>query len=354
MTRRSPHTAIASAAISAVLLMLVSCGTDSAASKTAPAKGTVGLLTYDGYALPQDAATAFEKSSGMAIKLTTSDDAGAALSQVLLTAGRPAADVFFGVDNTFLSKATSSDAFVKYQPAAASSIPSRYRMDPSGQFTPVDSAAVCVDYDKQWFAQHELPVPTDLASLADPRYKNLLVVEDPSLSSPGLAFLAATHATFGAATDDYWRKLKANGVLTAASWSDAWGSRYTVSGGDRPMVVSYASSPPAEIVDSKGKLAEPKTGVISSTCFDQVEFVAILKGAPHLAAAKSLVDEMVSKTWQEGLPLSNYVLPVVPGAQLPPVFQKWAVVPPNPISVSPKEIGENRDAWIDSWRSIMQ
>ncbi len=354
MKHRSVQTIVASVAIGLVLATVAAaCGDDTNASATSK-KGVVQLLTYDGYALPEQPAKDFQQHHDLSIKMTTADDAGAALSQVLLTSGHPSGDVFFGVDNTFLTKALASDAFVKYEPKALADIPADVKMDPSGRFTPVDASTVCVDYDKGWFASHQLAPPTDLASLADARYKNLLVVEDPALSSPGLAFLAATHATFGAGTDDYWRKLKANGTLVAASWTDAWSSRYSVSGGDRPLVVSYASSPPAEVVDGGGKVTEPKTGVLASTCFDQVEFVAILKGAPHLAAAKQLVDEMVSRGWQEGLPLSNYVFPVLNGATLPPEFQKWAVVPANPISISAKEIGDHRDEWIDSWRSIMQ
>jgi thiamine transport system substrate-binding protein len=359
MKHRSVPTIVASVAIAVVLATVAAaCGSDSTASATTSSrskdKGAVQLLTYDGYALPDPAAKDFEKQQDLTLKMTTADDAGAALSQVLLTAGHPSADVFFGVDNTFLTKALASDAFVKYEPKALAEIPADFKMDPSGRFTPVDAATVCVDYDKGWFSSHHLAPPTDLATLGEKQYQNLLVVEDPALSSPGLAFLAATHATFGAATDDYWRKLKANGVLVASSWDDAWNSRYSGTAGDRPLVVSYASSPPAEVVDGNGKVKEPKTGVIESTCFNQVEFAAILKGAPHMAAAKKLVDEMVSKSWQEGLPLSNYVYPVLPGASMPPVFQQWAVVPSHPISISAQEIGAHRDEWIDSWRSIMQ
>jgi thiamine transport system substrate-binding protein len=354
MRHRPVHTIVmAFASCVALATVVAACGNDTTASATSK-KGEVHLVTYDGYALPDPAAKDFQKQQGLTLKMTTADDAGAALSQVLLTAGHPSADVFFGVDNTFLTKALASDAFVKYEPKALADIPAEVKMDPSGRFTPVDEATVCVDYDKSWFSSHHLAPPTDLASLGEKQYANLLVVEDPALSSPGLAFLAATHATFGAATDDYWRKLKASGVLVAASWDDAWNSRYSGTAGDRPLVVSYASSPPAEVVEGNGKVKEPKTGVLDSTCFNQVEFVAVLKGAPHLAAAEKLVDEMVGKSWQEGLPLSNYVYPVLPGASMPPVFQQWAVVPAHPISISAQEIGAHRDEWINSWRSIMQ
>ncbi len=329
----------------------ISCGNDSPSSASPK---SVTLVTYSGYALPEAAAKAFTKRTGIKIKLVATDDAGAALNRVLLQAGSPEGDVFFGVDNTFLGRAQKSDAFVKYSPKANDDVPREFQLDEAARFTPIDESSVCVDYDQSWFAAHQLAPPTDLQSLTDPKYKDLLVVEDAAASSPGLAFLAATHAEFKGGTDGYWRALKANGVAIAASWSDAWETRFTVSGGDRPLVVSYASSPPAEVVYATTPIDAPKSAVITSTCFRQIEFAAVLAGAPHLDAAKQLVDEMLSPEWQEGLPLSNFVFPVLPGVTLPAEFQRWAVRPPAPLEVSVKELDDHRDAWLSSWRDITE
>lgn len=342
------------AAIGVALILAtttISCSDDTTSSSAAK---TVTLVTYSGYALPEAAAKAFTKRTGIKIKIVATDDAGAALNRVLLQSGAPEGDVFFGVDNTFLGRAQQSDAFVKYTPKANDTVPREFQLDEAGRFTPVDESSVCVDYDQSWFAAHQLAPPTDLQSLTEPKYKDLLVVEDAAASSPGLAFLAATHAAFKDGTDDYWRALKANGVAIAASWSDAWETRFTVSGGDRPLVVSYASSPPAEVVYATTPIDAPKSAVITSTCFRQIEFAAVLAGAPHLDAAKQLVDEMLSMQWQEGLPLSNFVYPVLPGATLPDEFQKWAVRPTSPYEVSVKELDDQRDAWLTSWRDITE
>lgn len=336
----------------------ISCSHETTTSSSATTSGTstktVTLVTYSGYALPEAAAKAFTQRTGIRIKIVATDDAGAALNRALLQSGAPEGDVFFGVDNTFLGRAQKSDAFVKYTPRANNEVPREFQLDETGRFTPIDESSVCVDYDQSWFAGHQLAPPTDLQSLTDPKYKDLLVVEDPAASSPGLAFLAATHATFKSGTDNYWRALKANGVAVAASWSDAWETRFTVSGGDRPLVVSYASSPPAEVVYATTPIDAPKSAVIASTCFRQVEFAAVLAGAPHLGAARQLVDEMLSPAWQEGLPLSNFVYPIVPGVALPTEFQKWAVRPPQPIEMSVKELDDNRDSWLTSWRGITE
>ena len=73
-------------------------------------------------------------------------------------------------------------------------MPADERLDPQHRVTPIDKADVCVDYDKAWFASHGVAPPTSLADLTEPTYKSMLVAEDPSTSTPGLAFLLATIA----------------------------------------------------------------------------------------------------------------------------------------------------------------
>ncbi|HKY14013.1 MAG TPA: thiamine ABC transporter substrate-binding protein [Microthrixaceae bacterium] len=336
-----------------VAASVASCGDDADESEEGSDERVV-LVTYSAYELPPEVADAFEDRTGTKIEVVKLDDAGTALSQVMLASGEPEGDVFFGVDTTFLSKAQESDAFDEYEPDDLDDVPESVRMDDSGRFTPIDESTVCVDYDQGWFESKGLAPPSDLAALADPAYRDLLVVENPALSSPGLAFLAATHATFDDATNDYWQRLKDNGVAVAASWDDAWYARYSGAGGDRPLVVSYASSPPAEIVFADPPITEPISGVAESTCFRQVEFAAVLRGAANPEGARALIDEMLSTEWQSALPLSNFVFPVVPEAELPEVFEQWAVRPAEPISIPADEIGEHREEWIDAWRSIME
>ena len=326
----------------------------SCADKARASGETVTLVTYSGYVLPEVAAKAFTKRTGIAIKVISTDDAGAALNRALLNAGSPEGDVFFGVDNTFLSRAQDSDAFTPHRPTGLVHVPKELQLDDSGRFTPIDEGSVCIDYDTAWFADHQLEPPTSLADLTDPRYSDLLLVEDPAASSPGLAFLAATRATSGDRTDQYWSALKANGVAVAASWDDAWNTRYTVNGGDRPLVVSYASSSPAEVVFSDPKIDAPRSGVISSTCVRQVEFAAVLAGTAHPDSARRLVDEMLTESWQSELPLSNFVYPARTAVKLPAEFDKWAQRPADPITIDAATIGAQRDDWITAWRNVME
>ena len=111
---------------------------------------------------------------------------------------------------------------------------------------------MCLNYDASGLREAGLEAPASLDDLVDPAYAGTLVVENPATSSPGLAFLLATVAEYGEeGWQDYWRALRANGVEVAAGWEEAYYGSFSGSAGStgsRPIVVSYASSPPAEVV----------------------------------------------------------------------------------------------------------
>jgi thiamine transport system substrate-binding protein len=337
----------------ALAVVLAACGDGGGSDGQAGARAAweVVLVTYSGYALPEAAAKAFTERTGLKIRVLATDDAGAALGRAILSAGDPEGDLFFGVDTTFLTQATGSDAFTRSKPAI-SDLPAQV-VDPSGTLVPIDESTVCVNVDSSWFSEKGLAPPTTFADLADPRYRGLLVVEDPAASSPGLVFLAATVAEMGDGAPAYWARLRDNDVEISGGWSDAYFSSFTVNGGDRPLVVSYASSPPAEVMDSKDPAATPKSTVMAATCTRQVEYAGVLRGAANPKGAAQLLDEMQSEAWQAALPASNYVFPVRAGVPLPPAFEKFAIRPAHPVELDPAEVGRHRDDWLDRWRDTM-
>jgi thiamine transport system substrate-binding protein len=328
-----------------VLLLLVACG---------PAEpATVKLMTHDSFNISEEVLTAFEEANDITVEILPSGDAGAALNQAILSKNDPIADVFFGVDNTFLSRALEAGIFDPYKSPLLEHIPDRFKLDPENRLLPVDYGDVCLNYDKGWFAQENLAPPQNLEDLIKPAYKGLLVVENPATSSPGLAFLLATIGRFG--TDgylDYWAQLRANEVLVTDGWEEAyWGQFSAASDGDRPLVVSYASSPPAEIVYAEEPLTEAPTAVIvaDESCFRQTEFVGILSGTRQRKAAEKLVDFMLSQQFQEDIPLQMFVFPTNEDAQLPDVFTQYTLIPDNPAEVAPAAIEANREGWIEAW-----
>jgi thiamine transport system substrate-binding protein len=311
------------------------------------------LMTHDSFAASDEVIKAFETAHNAMVKILKSGDAGSALNKAILAKGNPLADAFFGVDNTFLSRALKADIFEAYKPANADKISPAYALDPQFRLTPTDYGDVCLNYDRAYFQKKNLAPPKTLDDLIKPEYKSLIVVENPATSSPGLAFLLATVGHFG--TDEYldfWKSLRANDVLVTEGWEDAyyakssWGGK----GGDRPIVVSYATSPAAEVYFSNGKLTEPPTGNVlgDGACFRQIEFIGVLKGAKNPDLARAFVDYMLATKFQEDIPLQMFVFPVMSDAQLPD-FYKFAEVAKNPAVVSSADIDAHRDEWIKAW-----
>ena len=325
------------------------------------AGGTLTVMTHDSFDVSEEVVAAFQAQCGCQVQFLKSGDAGLMLNQAILSKDNPLADVIYGVDNTFLSRALDGDILEPYQSPALADIPDSLKLDPTFLMSPVDYGDVCLNYDKAWFREKGLAPPGDLTDLTDAKYKGLTVVENPATSSPGLAFLLATIGRFGETGDygylDYWDDLKANDVLVADGWNDAYYGNFTyASEGDRPIVVSYASSPPVEVFFATQPVEEAPTDVVTAdgSCFRQVEFAGILKGAKNRALAEQWIDFMLGTVFQEDIPLKMFVFPANSKAALPDVFVRFAEIPANPVMVDPAAIEANREAWIEAWTRAMR
>jgi thiamine transport system substrate-binding protein len=315
------------------------------------------LVTHDSFVMSDDARRAFERDSGLTLRLLQAGDAGEVVTKALLTAGNPQGDVLFGIDDNLLSRALEGELFTSYESPGLETVDERLVLDPEHRVTPIDHGEVCLNYDKAWFATRGVAPPTTLDDLVRPAYEDLLVVENPATSTPGLAFMLATIARFGDGEqwERYWRALRDNGVLVVDGWEEAYTVRFSGSSGKgkRPIVVSYASSPPVEVIYAKPRPGEAPTGVVEASCFRQIEFAGILRGARNEDGAKKLVDFLLSRPFQEEIPLSMFVFPVNREARLPTAFVRHAVVPEDPLELPPEAIGENRERWVDEWTRIV-
>lgn len=322
-----------------------------------PDAPTITLMSHDSFNISEPVLREFELANRVRVQLLPAGDAGAALNQAILSKHNPLADVFFGVDNTFLSRALQADIFEPYASPMLSELHDDLKLDAQNRLLPVDYGDVCLNYDKEWFAQKGIAPPRNLESLTEPAYKGLTVVENPATSSPGLAFLLTTIGHFGEEKYlDYWRALRDNDVLVVDGWEEAyWGHFSAASDGNRPIVVSYASSPPAEVYFAEQPPEEAPTAAVTAdeSCFRQVEFVGILRGTAHRALAEKLVDYMLSQRFQEDIPLNMFMFPANVNARLPEVFVKFAQIPERPAVVPPEAIEANRERWIEEWTEVM-
>ncbi|MFD1832467.1 thiamine ABC transporter substrate binding subunit [Streptomyces desertarenae] len=318
---------------------------------------TVTVVSHTSFEPSEEVLEEFTEKTGYTVEVLRGGDAGSALNQAILSKDNPQGDVFFGVDNTLLSRALDAGLFTPYEAEGLERIPAEHRLDGENRVTPVDYGDICVNYDRAYFDERGLEPPETLDDLVRPEYKDLLVTENAATSSPGLGFLLATVAEYGDGWEGYWKKLKANGVEVVDGWEQAYNDRFSGSAGgrsgDRPLVVSYASSPPAEVLGADPAPEQAPTGVATGTCFRQTEFAGLLDGAGNPEGGKALLDFLIGESFQEHLPLQMFVHPAREGTELPETFTRYGATIDEPHTVAPERIAADRETWIKAWTSTV-
>ncbi len=326
--------------------IVIACG------KTSKEPRILKVMTHDSFAVSGGVIAAFQEENGFEVQFIEAGDTGTALNKAILSKNAPLADVFYGVDNTFISRALEEGIFEPYDSPMMSEIPDHFKLSPENLALPVDFGDVCPNYDIGYFDEINLTPPQDLDDLRDLEYKGYLVVENPATSSPGLAFLFTTISRYGESGYlDYWRDLIENDILVVNDWETAYYNEFSRWGGTRPVVISYSSSPPFEVLFAEEPMDEPLTAAIISdqSCFRQIEYVGILKGTENREMAEKFIDFMLSTTFQEDIPLQMFVFPVNENAKLDQTFIQYLSIPDNPAILDPERIAENREQWILDW-----
>lgn len=339
LRRRGRAAVIAMTALSLV-------ATSAACSSADPADEVV-LLTHNSFELPQNLVDKFEQDTGKKLKIVRSGDAGQLSATVSLTPGSPKGDAVFGIDNTFAARPIEAKALEPYRSPLATGGAAEFAVDGAeDMLTAVDRGDVCINIDDAWFDKNDVPAPTKFDQLTDPKYRDMTVLLDPSTSSPGMGFLLATIGRFGDGAEDYWRGMIDNGAQIVSGWEIAYNQIFSAGSGhgDRPIVVSYASSP----------AATPGTSALLDSCFAQVEYIGVLRGAANVDGAKQLVDFMLSPEVQAALPASMYVYPVQKDVRLPDSWRQTAPAPAWTVTMQPEYIKEHREEWLKEWRDVVK
>lgn len=349
-----------------LILIVAACGGGDGATTgpTGPAAVVppqeIVLVTHDSFAITPEVLARFEEQTGVGVRLLMAGDAGTMVTSAILSKDNPTADVMFGIDNTFLARGLEEGLFLPYESSLLESVPDELVLDDENRVTPIDFANVCINFDKAGLASAGLPAPQSLMDLVDPAYRGTLVVQDPGTSSPGFAFLLSTIAAFPEDSpypwQEFWSDLAANEVLVVSGWEEAYTGVFSGGSvdGDRPLVVSYASSPPVGVLFSEEEPAEAPTGVVLDGCFRQIEFAGILSGTRYADLAGDLIDFMLSVEFQEDIPLNMFVYPANAEAALPEIFVEYTSVPESPNTMEPSDIEANRAEWIETWTDLMR
>jgi thiamine transport system substrate-binding protein len=315
------------AMLAASSLLLAGCApVDQTATK-------VTLVAHDSFAISDESIAEFEEASGFELEIIRAGDAGSLTNRLVLTKESPIADVVFGIDNTFMGVAEQNSVI-------------------EGQLVPVDYADVCFNYDRVWFEERGIIPPGSWRDLTKPAFNSLTVVTNPLSSSPGLAFLATTVAAFGEpGFEQYWRELRDNGVRVASGWEEAYFTEFSGSSGNGgyPIVLSYSSSPAAEIRED----GKSQTVALLDECFRQTEYIGELAGASNPEGAKALIEFLLSESFQNTMPGLMYVYPVNENASIP---DEWAEFGPAANSTIGEKlnISTHREKWQTKWSEIFE
>jgi thiamine transport system substrate-binding protein len=297
---------------------------------TAPEVTLVRLAAHDSFVISDELIQKFETDTVYELEILRLGDTGSLTNQLILTKNAPVADAVFGIDNTFQGKALDEGIIL-------------------GEFSAIDFSDVAFNYDIGWFEENQMDPPTSWRELGDERFRNLVVVTNPNFSSPGLAFLATTHAGLETSAEvfAYWRGLRDNGLKIAGSWEDAYFSDFTRYGGNYPIVLSYASSPAAEVNED----GSAGTAALLSEGFRQTEFAGVLRGSANERGARALVEFLLSDDFQRSVPEAMYVYPAVAGTEVPEAWAKFALPATSTIG-DDLDINGNRERWLKDWSDV--
>ena len=339
------------------LLAVAACGDDDDRDSAGPDRPvTVTLVTHDSFDVSEEVLEQFSSDTGIEVEVLMAGDAGSMVNQAILTKDDPQGDVLFGIDNNLLSRAFDEELFLAHESPALDRVPDDLELDDEHRVTPIDTGDVCLNYHVAGLQDRGLEPPTSLEDLADPAYAGTLVVENPATSSPGLAFLLATVEEFGRdGWQDYWQRLVDNDVEVASGWEEAYYGSFSGSAGsegDRPIVVSYATSPPAEVVFAEEPVEEAPTAVVPESCYRQIEFAGVLRGTEHEPEARALVDFLLSDEFQSDIPLKMFVYPVV-DVELPEAFVEHGVRVDDAYLLPSETVADNRDDWVEEWSDLV-
>lgn len=290
----------------------------------------VRLAAHDSFVISDELIQKFETDTGYELEILRLGDTGSLTNQLILTKNAPVADAVFGIDNTFQGKALDENIIL-------------------GEFSAIDYSDVAFNYDIAWFEENQITPPTSWRELGEERFRNLVVVTNPNFSSPGLAFLATTHAGFETSAEvyAYWRGLRDNGTKIAGSWEDAYFSDFTRYGGNFPIVLSYASSPAAEVNED----GTAGTAALLTEGFRQTEFAGVLAGSANERGAQALIEFLLSDDFQRSVPEAMFVYPAVPGTVVPEAWAKF-VLPATSTIGDDLDINGNREQWLKDWSDV--
>jgi iron(III) transport system substrate-binding protein len=198
-----------------------------------------------------------------------------------------------------------------YQSPGASGIPATFK-DPEGYWTGFSARIRVIVYNTKLVKPED--APKSIYDLTDPKWKDQIAIADPRFGSTSF-HVAALYAELGdEKADEFFRKLKANGVKIVPGNSVV---RDLVAKGEVKMgltdtddvnVALENNQPVAMVLPDRDEMGAPL----------MPNMVSLIASAPHAEAGKKLIDHLLSAEVERALAQSEAVqIPLRMGVEGP-------------------------------------
>jgi len=302
------------------------------------------VYTYDSFVSewgPGPAIKAdFEKECACRLDFVAVEDGVALLNRLRLEGSTSKADIILGLDTSLTAEAAATGLFAPHGlPGSSVKLPMTWA-DPL--FMPFDFGYFAVVYDSTKVSHP----PRSLKELVEGDPAEKILIEDPRTSTPGLGLLLWVRQVYGDGAADAWRKLKGRVLTVTKGWSEAYG---LFTKGEAPMVLSYTTSPAYHIaVENETRYA---AAGFSEGHYMQIEVAGMTASSRQPELARRFLAFMVSPAFQQHIPTTNWMYPVI-GVALPEAFGQL-VQPSKPLLFAPETAAANRKSWVEEWLDAM-
>jgi iron(III) transport system substrate-binding protein len=269
----------------------IACGgSEPASEQSAASQKTVTVYVSTDRVFSEPVLRAFEQRSGVKVNAVydTEETKSTGLANRLLAEReRAQADVFWSNEPVRTLILKSRGVLAPYQSPAAADIPAAFK-DPEGYWTGFSARVRVIAYNKKLVPDSD--APASVLDLADPKWKGQVAMADPRFGSTSF-HVAALYVMLGdEKADDFFRRLKANGVKVVAGNSVV--RDMVVSGEvkvgltdtDDVNVAMESGAPIGMVMPDKDGMGVPM----------MPNLVSMIAGAPHPEQAKQMIDYLLS------------------------------------------------------------
>ncbi|RJU81715.1 MAG: thiamine ABC transporter substrate-binding protein [Candidatus Poseidoniales archaeon] len=333
--------------------------------------GTLKILTYDifqGYS--NELIEQFINQTGIEVEIIRTDDAGGILDQMMLTQMAPQADLMLGLDNTYLPTALKNCLLVEHNITPENLTQSSLEFYDGPLALPFDEGDVCLNYDEDALQTSNMSVPTSLWNLTEPEWNGKLAFPSPISSSPGRAFLVATHDYFAEEANSergnissWWKAIADNGAIFTSGWTESYTTYYTGGYGEYTegyiggayMTVSYCHSPGVEAYFAEN-YTHSTSLTLPKSSFHQVEYTGVINGAAEIDAARLFIEYLTSPEVNLNMPEYNSMYSVIEGSDLPETngYRYHSDTVDATSSITEEIIEQNMEQWLLDWQDATQ